>query len=149
MRSLLLLALCAAIASCVQTDPPNLPVRLEAPYSTLPDASPGTPIEAGAPVKLDPRQQELVVTSVLKWMKDPNSASFGAMAAARNRHGWITVCGTVSGRNSAGQYSGMVPFIGAMAGPSATTFVVVQIGSSAQQRADVATLCEESGASVL
>lgn len=146
MRGLLLLALCAAMAGCVQTDPPNVPVRLEPPYSALPEAPAGTAIEAGVPVKLDARQQELVVTSVLKWMKDPTSSLFGDMRAAKNRRGWITVCGTVNGRNSAGQYSGLIPFIGVMAGAAASTFVVVQIGSSPPQRVDVEALCRESGA---
>lgn len=149
MRGLVLLALCAAMASCVQTDPPNVPVRLVPPYNALPDAPRDAAITAGTPVRLDSRQQEVVVTSVLKWMKDPDSASFGGdMVATRNRHGWITVCGMVNGRNSAGRYSGMVPFIGVMAGATATDFIVVQIGSAPQQRADVEALCAESGAAI-
>ncbi|MBS0518112.1 MAG: hypothetical protein JSR90_05435 [Proteobacteria bacterium] len=149
MRGQLLLALCAAMASCVQTDPPNAPVRLMPPYDALPDAPPGTAIATGVPVRLDARQQEVVVTSVLKWMKDPDSVLFGGdMVATKNRRGWITVCGMVNGRNSAGRYSGMVPFIGVMAGAAATDFVVVQIGSTPQQRADVGALCAESGAAI-
>ncbi len=146
MRSQLLLALCAVMAGCVQTDPPNAPVRLQPPYSDLPNPPPGTTIEAGVPVKLDGRQQQVVVSAVLRWMKDPSTASFGNMAAAKNRRGWITVCGMVNGRNSAGAYSGMVPFIGVLAGsPANPDFVVVEIGAYGRQRADVEELCEESG----
>ncbi len=145
MRSQLLLALCAALAGCVQMDLPNVPVRLQPPYSNLPDPPPGAAIEPGVPFKLDGRQQEVVVSAVLKWMKDPSTASFGNMAAAKNHRGWITVCGTVNGRNSAGVYSGMVPFIGVLDNPAAADFVVVEIGSYGPQRADVGQLCADSG----
>ena len=148
MRSQWVLAICvgAAAAACMPSDPANLPVSLQAPYSDLPGPPPGAPIEAGTRVKLDARQQEAVVAGVVKWMKDPASVAFGDLAGARNRRGVITVCGNVNGRNSSGAYAGMSPFIGALMGrPTAPQFVVVEIGSSGKQRADVEALCQQSG----
>jgi hypothetical protein len=158
IRGGLVLAFCAIIAGCVQTDqPPDTsyrPVSLIAPFNDLPLPPPGTTIEAGTPVTLDARQQEAVVTGILKWMKDPRSASFSELRGARNSHGWITVCGSVNGRNTAGAYVGMAPFIGVLSGetkpvdprkPSDLEFVVVEIGAFAPQRTDVETLCNESG----
>jgi hypothetical protein len=153
-----MLAACAIVSGCVETDQqPDMsyrPVSLVAPFNELPVPPPGTPIEAGTPVKLDAGQQEAVVTGVLQWMKDPGSASFSDLRGARNSRGWITVCGGVNGRNAAGAYVGMAPFIGVLSGeskspgprkPSGLEFVVVEIGAFGPQRADVETLCRESG----
>lgn len=148
MRGYLLLAISAMVAGCAQTTPDlsYRPVSLPEPYREYPEPPAGTPIEAGVPVKLDERQQEAVVSAVLKWMKDPRTASFGELRAARNKRGWITVCGGVSGRNSAGAYVGMAPFIGVMkTKPASSEFIVVEIGAFNPERADVETLCQESG----
>ncbi len=149
MRGQWLLAVGAMVAGCVQTTAADLsyrPVSLPEPYRDYPEPPPGTQIEAGVPVKLDERQQEAVVTAVLKWMKEPHSASFGELRAARNKRGWITVCGSVNGRNSAGTYVGLAPFIGVMKSkPAPTEFIVVEIGALNPERADVETLCRESG----
>jgi hypothetical protein len=158
IRGGLLFVACAIVAGCVQTDQqPDTsyrPVSLASPFSELPVPQPDTPIEAGKPVTLDARQQEAVVTGVLKWMKDPASASFSDLRGARNSRGWITVCGGVDGRNTAGTYVGMAPFIGVLsddgkpADPrkaSGLEFVVVEIGAFGPQRTDVETLCRESG----
>jgi hypothetical protein len=148
MRGHLLLAVGAMLAGCVQTtaDPSYRPVSLPEPYRSYPQPPVGTPIEAGVPLKLDERQQEAVISAVLKWMKDPRTASFSELRATRNKHGWITVCGAVNGRNSAGAYVGMAPFIGAMRStPTPSEFIVVEIGAFEPQRNDVETLCRESG----
>jgi hypothetical protein len=150
MRGRLLLAVGVMLAGCMQTqtavDLSYRSVSLPEPYRSLPQPRAGTPIEAGVPVKLDERQQEAVISAVLKWMKDPRTASFSELRAAKNRHGWITVCGAVNGRNSAGTYVGMAPFIGAMrSSPIPSEFVVVEIGAFDPQRSDVETLCRESG----
>jgi hypothetical protein len=146
MRGHLLVVICATVSACMPPDTAHLSVRLPEPYSTLP--LPPSPIsfEVGTPVKLDARQQEAVVTGVTKWMKDPASAAFGAMAGAKNSNGLVTVCGQVSGRNSAGTYMPMSLFIGALMGtPAKPDFVVVEIASAARERADVASLCRSNG----
>src|SRR6185503_4495502 len=82
------LALAGLLAGCLQQQQPDfayLPVALQPPYSDLPDAPAGTTIEPGMPIKLDPRQQEAVVSAVRKWMKEPGTASFGALNAVKAR----------------------------------------------------------------
>jgi hypothetical protein len=140
------LALLGLLAGCLQSDPAYLPVSLQPPYSGWPEAPPGTPLEPGMPVRLDPRQQEAVVAGVSKWMKDPASASFGTMSGVKLRQGAIAVCGEVDGRNSAGVYTGMARFVGVMMGPArAPEFVVVGIAHSGQARAEVEAICQKSG----
>ena len=128
-------------------DGAHLPVTLPAAYRDLPAPPRGTPILNGPRVGLDARQQEIIVTAVAKWLKNPRSAQFSAMTAASNRFGVVTVCGEVNGRNGAGQYTGMQPYIGVMLGSAAAPeFVVVGIGGTAAERAEVTNLCRESGA---
>jgi hypothetical protein len=141
------LALAGLLAGCLQQpDLAYLPVSLPPAYSDLPDAPLGTPIEPGMPIKLDPRQQEAVVAAVVKWMKDPGTASFGPMNAVKARHGQIVVCGEVSGRNSAGINLGMAPFVGVMMGkPASSEFIVVRIAQYGRPRAEVQAICQQSG----
>ena len=143
---LVLVVACAGLTACVPDDAAYTPVFLPPPYSDLPPALPGESIEAGKPVDLNARQQEAVVAGVIKWMKDPRSAHFGTMQGARNSRGRTVVCGQVDGRNSAGGYVGLSPFIGVLMG-SATRpdFVVVGIGASSRERAEVTALCRDSG----
>jgi hypothetical protein len=146
MKARALLVLGAILAGCTQGDSAYLPVALPPAYSHLPDAPPGFAIEPGPPVKLDSRQQEAVVEGVVKWMKDPASASFGAMAGARTRSGAVVVCGEVNGRNSAGAFAGGARFVGVLMGrPMALEFVVVSIAQSGKPRAEVEALCQRSG----
>lgn len=148
MRLSVLLACGLLLTSCVQSDPAYLPVTLQPPYSTLPDAPAGATIEHGTPVKLNPRQQEAVIAGVRKWLKDPASASFGTMAAARTRRGGVIVCGEVTGRNTAGVLPPMAPFIGMLtASPSSPEFVVVDIAADGKPRAELEALCRQSGIS--
>lgn len=138
------------VGACVTPDADvgHHAVSLTPPYSDLPPAPPGTKIESGVRVPLDARQQEAVVTGVAKWMKDPRSVQFGLMEAARNSRGTITVCGDVRGRNASGAYAVMTRYIGVLMGDSASPeFVVVGIAGSPRERAEVAALCRETGAS--
>lgn len=123
-------------------------VSLTPPYSNLPSAPAGTRIENGAKIALDARQQEAVVAGVAKWMKDPRSVQFGIMEAARSSRGTVTVCGDVRGRNGNGAYASMTRYVGIMMGTSASPeFVVVGIAGSPRERAEISSLCRESGAS--
>jgi hypothetical protein len=135
------------VGACVPAvDAAHHAVSLTPPYSDLP-AAPGARIEKGTRMPLDARQQERVVTGVAKWMKDPRSVQFGGMTAARDSHGVITVCGEVSGRNSAGAYVALEPYVGVLMGPSGNPeFVVVAIAGSGRERAEVSALCREAGA---
>jgi hypothetical protein len=141
-----LLLPCLLTGCLLQADPAYLPVSLPPPYSDLPDAPAGTVIEPGMPVRLDPRQQEAVVAAVTKWMKEPGTASFGALNAVKARQGKIVVCGEVNGRNSAGAYTGMAPFVGIMVGkPAAPQFIVISIAQSGQPRTEIQAICQQSG----
>src|SRR5258708_4844388 len=134
---LVLVVACAGLTTaCVPDDAAYTPIFLPPPYSDMPPALPGESIEAGTPVVLNSRQQEAVVVGVTKWMKVPNSAHFGTMDGARNSRGMIVVCGLVDGRNSAGGYVGLSPFIGVLMGtPLRPDFVGVGIGSSGREPA--------------
>jgi hypothetical protein len=143
--SLVVVAVCAALIACTP-DTAHTPIFLAPPYDALPPAPPGTRIEPGRPVGLNGRQQEAVVVSILKWMKDPASVQFGAIKAVRNSRGLVTVCGLVNGRNTAGSFVGMSPFVGVLMGPGVDAdFVLVGIGSSDREWADVTSLCRASG----
>jgi hypothetical protein len=137
---------CAGLGACVpDPDSSHTDIFLPPAYSSLPPAPPES-IEAGLPVALEPQQQEAVVMGVARWMKHPDSVEFGEMDGARNSHGLIVVCGQVNGRNSAGRYVGLAPFIGVLMGTTKSPdFVLVGIASSSRERQEVTLLCRESG----
>lgn len=63
------------------------------------------------PVAVSDHMQSVVVDGIRKRLKDPDSATFGPMRAARSdKTGKIRVCGTVNARNSFGGYTGAVRF---------------------------------------
>jgi len=142
------LLLCGLLAGCLQAqgDQAYLPVALQPPYNEISEVPPGTPIEPGMPIKLDPRQQEAIVAAVSKWMKNPDSASFGVISGVKLRQGKVAVCGEVDGRNSAGAYLGMSRFVGVMMGTTTKPeFVVVGIAQAGQPRAEIDSICQRSG----
>lgn len=144
-ESLVILVGCAALIACTP-DTAHTPVFLPPPYNALLPAPSGTPIEPGRPISLDARQQEAVVMGVMTWMKNPRSVQFGGIEAVRNSRSRITVCGEVNGRNTAGSYVGMRPFVGILMGPGPDAdFVLVGIGSSDRERTEVTSLCRASG----
>ena len=146
MREYLLLVACVALSACVPDDTAHTPIFLTAPYNTWPPVPAGTPIEPGRPVGLNGPQQEAIVMGVLKWMKDPVSVQFRGIEGVQNSRGRITVCGEVNGRNTAGRQVGMEPFVGVLMGPDVDAdFVLVGIGSSVRDRAEVTQLCRASG----
>jgi hypothetical protein len=146
MRARTLFVLCTLLAACDPPDGPNYPVSLQPPYNVQPTSQGTAEILPGTPFKLDRKQQDAVVAGITKWLKDPTTAYFGSMAAARNPLGYITVCGDVDGRNSAGSFVGMAPYIGVLLGqPAKPEFVVVQIAAFGRARAEVVSLCRESG----
>jgi hypothetical protein len=137
---------CVALIACTPPDTAHWPIFLPPPYNTWPPAPPGMPIEPGRPVGLNGGQQVAVVTGVLKWMKDPGSVQFRGIEGVQNSRGRITVCGEVNGRNTAGREVGMSPFVGVLMEPDVDAdFVLVGIGSSDRDRAEVTQLCRASG----
>ena len=145
--SLLVVVACATLIACAPgPDTAHVPIFLPSPYAALPAVPPGAPIEPGRPIKLNAGQQQAVVGGVVKWMKDPASVQFRGLEAAQNSRGLIAVCGLVNGRNTAGNLVGPQPFVGLLMGPGAgADFVLVGIGSSHRERAEVTSLCRASG----
>jgi hypothetical protein len=86
------------------------------------------------------------VVGAVKWMKDPASIQFRGLEAVQKSRGLIAVCGLVNGRNTAGNLVGFQPFVGMLMGPGEDAdFVLVGIGSSDRERAEVTSLCRASG----
>ena len=128
---------------------PGRPPPQANPCSTGDPNSPAPAILQGAPVKIEPRQQEIVILGVTKWLKEPGSASFGGMQGVRDPRGSLVVCGWIDGRNGVGAYRGMAPYIGLLTGPKDTgEFIVVGIGGTARERGEVISLCTEVGAAL-
>lgn len=97
---------------------------------------------------LTPAQIEVVRAGLRRALKDPDSAKFGGMAAARSAADpeVFFVCGYVNARNSYGGYGGMMPFIGGLAPHSqskAPTFVLSDLASSAGAATLAAEICRE------
>jgi hypothetical protein len=80
-------------------------------------------------------------------MDEGSSISAVPRHGSRPEHsrGLVTVCGEVNGRNSAGKVS-ISPFIGVLMGPDEDAdFVLVGIGSTDRERAEVIQVCRQSG----
>ena len=78
----------------------------------------------------------------------PPYGAVGTMEAARNSRGTVTVWGDVQGRNGNGAYAAMTRYVSVMMGTTASPeFVVVGIAGSPRERAEMVSLCRESGAS--
>ena len=145
-RFLVVFACVSLIACTPDSDTAHISVFLPPPYAALPAATPAAPIEPGRLVSLNARQQQAVVVGVLNWMKDPLSIQLRGLEAVQNSRGLIAVCGLVNGRNSAGRFVGFQPLVGVLMGPGGDAdFVLVGIGSSSQERAEVTSLCRASG----
>jgi hypothetical protein len=115
-----------------------------------PQAGPTPAILRGEPAKVDPQQQEVVIVGITKWLKDRSSASFGPMQGIRDPRGAVVVCGWIDGHNGAGAYRGMSPYIGVLTGSrNDAEFVVVGIGATPRERAEVLSLCAEVGVTSL
>ena len=145
MREYLLLVACVTLAACMPDDTAHTAHLPGSALQYLAARAPNTPIEPGRPVGLNGRQQQSVVTGVLKWMKDPGSVQFRGIEGVQNSRGLVTVCGEVNGRNTAGHQVGMEPFVGVLMGPDGDAdFVLVGIGSSDRERAEVSRLCRRA-----
>lgn len=82
-------------------------------------------------------------------LKDPDSARFGDVMAARAADGTTIVCGYVNARNSFGGYVGMQPFSGVLGDLQGTpVFVAAGMGGSRSSTYAVRTYCAENGLSV-
>lgn len=111
-------------------------------------------VERGTPVDLTAMQRASVEKGVRDSLKDPASATFGTMAAAVDKTGAITVCGTVNARNSYGGYAGAQPYIGMFVvvpekDKQSPVFVAQAVGGDDTARQVTTTVCARYGATVL
>lgn len=117
--------------------------------ATLMSCGPTAPerVERGSPYLLSVTEAALVRSAVSSSLKDPGSAQFGAVRAARTDDGIIHVCGTVNARNSFGAYTGPQPFSGALTSIPRLTpvFFPVSVGGSPSEQAATRAVCLERG----
>lgn len=114
-----------------------------APVESTPKQPPGTP------VGLSGQDVKTVQAGVRAGMKDPDSARFGAMAAAKDNTGKVTVCGYVNGRNSFGGYTGDKPFIGIFVNEGGSkAFSLADIGSTEGNMMAISIVCKGRGVSI-
>lgn len=102
----------------------------------------------GVSMELTAAQRRAVEAGVLKSLKDPESARFGEIAAARTPDGAIYVCGFVNARNSFGGYSGSSPFIGLLATVAQATIFTPAAIESGRSASIVLEMCREKGARI-
>ena len=85
----------------------------------------------------------IIENAVRASLKDPNSALFGRIAAARQTDGTLKVCGEVNARNSFGGYAGMKPYL-AIYNPPLPIALIAGIGSDDSSSAIVIALCKQA-----
>lgn len=103
--------------------------------------------EPGAAYDLSAAKRSVVERAVMAVMKDPESARFGRITAAKGKDGIVTVCGYVNGRNSFGGYVGEMPFIGVLTGQNSSFYVVDIAGDEVDARATI-TICHRYGVGI-
>lgn len=114
------------------------------PRQEVPRAKPS--IEAGVPIELSPSDIIAVKAGVAKSLKDPDSARFGTIRAARAADGTTHVCGFVNARNSFGGFAGESPFIGILTTSlPIKIFLPAQISSGHVEAESALELCRNYG----
>ena len=114
--------------------------------ATMSTYAPAPPaIVAGTPIALSATQASKVKDGVTRVLKDPGSAVFGEMSAARHPDGKISVCGYVNARNSYGGYTGQQPFLG---GLTPNEFIVVDIAGTDIEWQALLQTCRRLGVAV-
>lgn len=97
----------------------------------------GTPIEITSDMKKKARE------GLLKSLKDPTSAQFGEMFAAKTESGETMICGYINAKNSYGGYNGNAPFAGVLKNGA---FIVGGVGGgTCSSDLGVYTVCGKAG----
>lgn len=105
-----------------------------------------------SPYPLSAAATKVIQDGVRKSLKDPNSAMFGTMVAAKGAgDAGVYVCGYVNAKNSFGGYTGDTPFMGLLAvddkkGPFA--FGLTGMGGTDTETAVIYQMCREYGVPV-
>jgi hypothetical protein len=101
----------------------------------------------GEPYMLTSTDEVVVKNTVTKGFKDPVSAQFENLKAARSGVK-VTVCGQVNGKNGYGAYAGFSPFI-VFLNPQANTAAITELASgdaSSEQINRILNSCRAAGA---
>jgi len=98
----------------------------------------------GTPMLLSEAQQEASRAAVIAVLKDPDSARFGPIGAARNGNGTTMVCGMVNARTSFGGYAGMAPFTGYFKNDG-SAFVLNEVGTPDSYGVAMINACKARG----
>lgn len=106
---------------------------------------PSPSIEHGEPYTLDKNDTSAIEEGLRRSLKDPDSAKFGNMQAAKMSNGIIGVCGLVNAKNSFGGYTGMKPYIGFMQQKPKRLFATSAIGSDETSVMIVLRMCSQQG----
>ena len=118
-----------------------------APTPTAAAAAPASS-QAQKPVKLTEADITAVKDGVRKSLKDPESASFGAMKAGSGdgTTAAVTVCGYVNAKNNFGGYIGEQLFVGVItrSGPK-KSFHVIGMGGTETSSLTAKVVCEAVG----
>lgn len=124
-----------------------LPILLVAMMiGCAPTQQPKSTLERGVPTGLTAADVALVQEGVRESLKDPDSARFGSMAAARLPGGGLFVCGFVNAKNSFGGYTGDQLFNGLLS--QGVAFLPVKIASGDIENQAVRQVCAESGVAI-
>lgn len=138
MKERLILAVIGLLtAGCVQQ---NQPLATNAGYPTIPPSI--------AAYTLTQSDTKVVEQGVRNSLKDPASAMFGHMKAAKRTDGLITVCGSVNARNSFGGYVGMEPFMGLLTLSPVHYFGVTSMGGRQSATEATRILCQRAGVNI-
>lgn len=127
MKKFFAIASIIALAGCAAGGP--------APTAQAPQA---------APFALTAAHTKTIQAGVRSSLKDPDSARFGAMRAAKDTKGAVVVCGFVNAKNSFGGYTGDQPFVGTLSEAPAL-FLVAMFGGTDSERFAVRKVCAEHG----
>lgn len=100
----------------------------------------------GVATELSAAQARSVEAGLRKTLRNPRSARFSGIRAAKSQSGVVTVCGYVSAVGRDGRRAGNKPFIGGFA--SNGTFVPLAIGGPPDQEAAIRRTCASRGAAV-
>ncbi|MGX1786143.1 hypothetical protein ACWIGM_05360 [Bosea sp. NPDC055332] len=103
----------------------------------------------GTPRALNPAEVASVQKGVKGQLKDPESARFGAVYAAENAKGTISVCGYVNAKNSFGGYTGEQIFYGNLAkADKISVFLPIGVGGDSVAQQVMRKMCRDVGVSV-
>ncbi|WP_025659768.1 hypothetical protein [Rhizobium sp. IBUN] len=107
---------------------------------------PQAPSASAGKYRLSGTEQLAVQTGVRRALKDPVSAIFGGMAAARDKEGFVYVCGSVNAKNSFGGYIGHQPYFGMLVGNGPRVgFAVAGLGGVKTESEAILKVCRDRG----